>query len=109
MVTWAKPNSVIALLSPTLQWLLQLSRWTTAQTNLTPKKRSRARVTIGGHCVLLQNSLKIFFFKFVLQSQTYQMNHIFPEILLTPEKKIVKNKETRPQSSKNALKWIKIY
>ena len=35
-------------------------------------KRSRARVTIGGQCVLLQNSLKI------------KMNHIFPGILMNP-------------------------
>ena len=46
-------------------------------------KRSKARVTIGGQCVLLQNSLKINFFDF-FKSQNYRMNHIFPGILLNP-------------------------
>ena len=47
-------------------------------------KRSRARVTIGGQCVLLQNSLKIKLFDFFFKSQNYRMNHIFPDILLNP-------------------------
>ena len=48
------------------------------------KKRSRARVTIGGQCVLLQNSLKIKLFDFFSKSQNYRMNHIFADILLNP-------------------------
>ena len=48
-------------------------------------KRSRARVTLGGQCVLLQNSLKIKLFDFFFsKSQNYRMNHIFPDILLNP-------------------------
>ena len=59
-------------------------------------KRTRARVPIGGQCLLLQISLRIKIFDFLLNSQNYRMNHIF----WTPEK-IVKLLESRPQSSKN--------
>ena len=51
-------------------------------------KKSRARVTIGGQCVLLQNSLKIKLFDFFLKSQKYHMNYIFPDILLNPREKM---------------------
>ena len=37
--------------------------------NKLSKKRSRARVTIGGQCVLLQNSLKIKLFDFFLKAK----------------------------------------
>ena len=50
------------------------------------KKRSRARVTIEGQCVLLQISLQIRMFDFLLNSQNHRMNHIFPGILLNPWK-----------------------
>ena len=56
-------------------------------------KRSRARATIEGQCVLLQISLQIKMFDFLLNSQRAEL---------------VKILETRPQSSKNAQKWIKI-
>ena len=58
-------------------------------------KRSRARVTIKGQRVLLQISLQIIFFDFLLNS---------PESL----KNIVKILGTGLQSSKNAQKWIKM-
>ena len=66
-------------------------------------KRSRARVPIGGQCVLLQISPKIFFL-LLLNCQNYCMNHMFLDILLNPCKKIVKKIESRPQGSKNAKK-----
>ena len=47
-------------------------------------KRSRARVTIEGQRVLLQISLKMKMFDFLLNSQNHRMNHIFPGILLNP-------------------------
>ena len=68
-------------------------------------KRSRVRVTIEGQRVLLQISLQTKMFDFLLSSQNHRMNHIFPGILL---KNIVKMRETRPQSSKNAQKWTEI-
>ena len=39
--------------------------------------RSTAMVTIGGQCVLLQNSHRKKVFTFFLNSQNYCMNHIF--------------------------------
>ena len=47
-------------------------------------KRSRVRVTIEGQRVLLQISLQIKMFDFLLNSQNHRMNHIFPGILLNP-------------------------
>ena len=47
-------------------------------------KRSRARVTIEGQCVLLQISLQIKFLNFLFNSQNHRMNYIFPGILLNP-------------------------
>ena len=72
-------------------------------------KGSRARFTIGGQCVLLQNSLKIKLFDifFLQKSQNYCINRIFPDIILNPSKKMLKIIETRPLSSKNAPKCIK--
>ena len=47
--------------------------------------RSRARVSIEGQCVLLQNSPRIKMFDFfLLNSQNYRMSHIFLPILLNP-------------------------
>ena len=63
-----------------------------------------------GQCVLLKKILRIkkkIYFIF-LNSQHYSMNHILPVIFLKPLEKIGKILETRPQSSKNAHKWIKI-
>ena len=64
-------------------------------------KRSRARVTIGGECVLIQNSLKIFdfFLKPKLPYESHNSRHASK-----PLKKIVKILKTGPQSSKNAQK-----
>ena len=70
-------------------------------------KRSRARVTIGGQCVLLQNSLKIKLFDFFLKAKLPYESHLSRHTS-EPMKKIVKIIETRSQSSKNAPKWIKI-
>ena len=39
-------------------------------------KRSRARVPVGGQCVLLQISLRTKILDFFLNSQNYRMNHI---------------------------------
>ena len=47
-------------------------------------KRSRARVTKEGQRVLLQISLQIKKFDFLLNSQNHRMNHIFLGILLNP-------------------------
>ena len=47
-------------------------------------KRRKARVTIEGQCVLLQISLQIKMFDFLLNSQNHRMTHIFPGILLNP-------------------------
>ena len=47
-------------------------------------KRSRARVTIEGQHVLLQISLQIKMFDFLVNSQNHPMNHIFPGIILNP-------------------------
>ena len=70
-------------------------------------KRSRARVTIGGQCVLLQNSLKIkmFFFLFLKPKSPYE-SHLSRHTS-EPMKFFKKIIENRPQSSKNAPKWIK--
>ena len=51
------------------------------------KKKSRARISIKGHCVLLQNSPRIKMFDFFLNSQNYCMSQIFLGILLNPQKK----------------------
>ena len=48
------------------------------------KKRSRARVTIEGQGVLLQISLQIKMFYFLLNSQNHRMNHIFQGMVLNP-------------------------
>ena len=45
-------------------------------------KRSRARITIERQRVLLQISLQIKMFDFLLNSKNPRMNHIFPGILL---------------------------
>ena len=50
-------------------------------------KRSRARVTIKGQCVLFQIFLRLKMFDFFSNSQNYRMNHILPDILLNPWKK----------------------
>ena len=47
-------------------------------------KRSRARVTLGGQCLLLQISLRIKMFKILKKSQNIRMNHTLPDILLNP-------------------------
>ena len=69
-------------------------------------KRSRARVTLGGQYVLLQNSPKKRKY-FKEKRQNYRMNHIFPDIFLS-SLKIQKITENRLQSTKNAPKLIKI-
>ena len=69
-------------------------------------KRSRARVTIGGQCILLQNSLKIKLFDFFLKSILPYESHLSRHTS-EPMRKNVKILETRPQSSKNYPKWIK--
>ena len=62
-------------------------------------KRSRARVTIGGQCVLLKDSCKIKMFDF-FKSQNYPyVSHLFRHTS-EPMKKIVKIIKTRPQNSK---------
>ena len=70
-------------------------------------KRSRAKVKIGGQCVILQNSLKIKLFDFFLKPKLPTESHFFRHTS-EPMKKIVKIIKTRSQSSKNAPKWIKI-
>ena len=47
-------------------------------------KRSRVRVTMEGQRVLLQISLQIKMFDFLLNSQNHRMNNIFSGILLNP-------------------------
>ena len=47
-------------------------------------KRSRARVPLGGQCVLLQISLRIKILDFFLNIQNYSMNHIVTVVLLNP-------------------------
>ena len=49
-----------------------------------PRKKSRARVSIKGHCVLLQNSPRTKMFDFFQNRQNYRMSHIFLDILLNP-------------------------
>ena len=65
-------------------------------------KRSRARVTIGGQCVLIQNSLKIKIYVFLKPKLPYEshLSRYTSETL----KKIVNILETRFQSSKFMLK-----
>ena len=71
------------------------------------KKRCKARVTIGGQCVLLQNYLKILLFDFFIKPKLPYESHLSRHTS-EPRKEILKIIETRPQSSKNAQKWIKI-
>ena len=71
-------------------------------------KRNRARVTLGGQCLLLQISLRIKMFKILKKSQNIRMNHTLPDILLNPYIFFLKILETSPRSSKNAQKLIKI-
>ena len=71
-------------------------------------KRSRARVTIGGQCVLLPNSLKIKLFNFFSRKPKLLYKSHLSRHTSEPMKKMVIIIETRPQSSKNAPKWIKI-
>ena len=47
-------------------------------------KKSRVRLTIEGHRVLLKISIQIKMFEFLLNSQNPRMNLIFPGILLNP-------------------------
>ena len=70
------------------------------------KKRSRARATIGGQCVPLQNFLKIKYFDFFLKGKITYESHLSRHTS-EPMRKNVKIFETRLQSSKNAPKWIK--
>ena len=69
-------------------------------------KWSRARVTIGGQCVLLQNYLKIKMF-FLKPKSPYEshLSRYTSEPLKVFFFLIIEN---RPQSSKNAQKWITI-
>ena len=70
-------------------------------------KKSRARVTIGGQCVLLQNSLKIKLFDFFFKKPKLPYVSHLSRHTSEPIRKNVKILETRPQSSKNAPKRIK--
>ena len=65
-------------------------------------KRSIARVSIAGQCVLLQNSLRIKIFDFFKYPKLpYESN-------LSRHGKMVKIIETRPKSNKKAPKWLQI-
>ena len=64
-------------------------------------KKSRARVSIEGQCVFLQNSPRIKMFDLFLNIQNYRESN-FSRHTFEPLKKIVKILETRPPSSKNA-------
>ena len=70
-------------------------------------KRSRARVTIKGQCVLSQISLQIKMFDFLLNSQKSPYESYLSRHTSESLKNIVKLLESRPQSSKNAHKWTK--
>ena len=74
-------------------------------------KKIRAGVSIEGHCVLLKNSPRINFLDFFLNSQIYRMSHIFLDILLTHDKKIVKILETRQQKCLkiDLKKWLNYF
>ena len=71
-------------------------------------KRSRARVTIEGQRVLLQISLQIKMFDFLLISQKSPYESYLSRHTSESLKNIVRILESRPQSSKNAQKWTKI-
>ena len=71
-------------------------------------KRSKARFTLGGQCLLLQISLRIRMFKILKKKPKYRYESHLSRHTAEPLKKIVKILETRPQSSKNAQKSIKI-
>ena len=62
-------------------------------------------VKIEGHCVLLQISLRIKMFDFFDKAKITVWITSFKAYFCIPEKN-VKRLETRPQSSKNAQKWI---
>ena len=66
-------------------------------------KRSRARVPIGGQCVVLRISLRIKVFIFFEIAKFPYESHLTSHISET-QKKIVKILETRPQNSKK-LFW----
>ena len=68
-------------------------------------KKSRARVTIGGQCVLLQISLKIKRFGFFKAKITVWITSF--QIYFWTTEKFCKILETRLQSSKIAPKWPK--
>ena len=71
------------------------------------KRRSIARVTIGGQCVLLQKFLKIKLFDFFFKPKLPNESHL-SRLTSEPMKKRLKIIETRLQSRKNAPKWIKM-
>ena len=73
------------------------------------KKRSRARVTLGGQCLLLQISLQIKMFKILKKKPKYPYESHLARHTAEPLKKIVKILETRPQSSKKCPKINKNY
>ena len=67
------------------KFLMRLN-WQTLQNEVggENRKKSRAGVSIEGHCVLLQKFSRIKMLNFFLNSQNYRMNHIFLDILLNP-------------------------
>ena len=70
------------------------------------KKRSRARVTLGGQCLLLQIRIKMP--KILKKKTKYSYESHLDRNITKPLKKIVKFFEIRPQSSKNAQKAKKM-
>ena len=68
---------------------------------------SRARVTLGGQCLLLQISLRMKMLKFLKKKPKYPYESHLARHTSEPLEKIVKILETRPQSSKNAQKSVK--
>ena len=69
------------------------------------RKRSRVRVKIEGQRGLLQSSLQIKMFDFCYIAKSPYESHLSRHTFES-RKNLVKILETRPQSSKNAKKWI---